>query len=324
MKTNISKNLFTNIISDKKQMAFIILIVILTGVCAYFYKINSDFKKQNILMETEAKNLKISLDEINQKYIDIINKIEVTEKDKIQLFNSLNGVLSDYNGLMQNYDTKIKEVDILNKAVFLDDELLKKYSKFYFLNENYAPSSTELISPIYTLSNKDIRILTEVKPKLENMILAAKNYNQSVSGTSSINNINEINLVVHSGYRSFAEQKGLKSAYTKTYGISKSNQFSADQGYSEHQLGTTVDITDGRSGLVTSFDKTKTFEWLQNNAHKYGFILSYNKNNTYYQYEPWHWRYVGVELATYMKTNNLNFYDIDQNKIDEYKTKIFD
>ncbi len=321
MKTNISKNMLGSFFADKKQLTYIILIIILATICVYLYKINLDFKKENILKAEEAKILKVSLDEINQKYIDIINKIEVTEKDKIALFNSLNGVLSDYNGLMQNYDTKIKEVDILNKAVFLDDELLKKYSKFYFLNENYTPSSTELILPTYTLNNKDIRILTEVKPKLESMILAAKNANQNGSST---NNLGEINLVVHSGYRSFLEQKGLKSAYTKTYGISKSNQFSADQGYSEHQLGTTVDITDGKSGLVTSFDKSSTFNWLRDNAHKYGFILSYNKNNSYYQYEPWHWRYVGVELATYMKTNNLNFYDIEQNKIDEYKTKIFD
>ena len=313
--------MLSSFFADRKQLTYIILIMILISICGYLYKINLDFKKENILKAEEAKILKVSLDEINQKYIDIINKIEVTEKDKIALFNSLNGVLSDYNGLMQSYDTKIKEVDILNKAVFLDDELLKKYSKFYFLNENYAPSSTQIINTEYTLNNKEIKILSEVKPKLENMILAAKNADQNASST---NNFGEINLVVHSGYRSFAEQKGLKSAYTKTYGISKSNQFSADQGYSEHQLGTTVDLTDGKSGLVTSFEKTETFTWLKDNAYKYGFILSYNKNNSYYQYEPWHWRYVGVELATYMKTNNLNFYDIDQNKIDEYKTKIFD
>lgn len=324
MKTkNSLQDFFTKIKENisTKNTFIILIILVLATLSFYLYKNNEVYKKQNLEIQTEAKNLKLNLDDINQKYIDIIDKIEVTEKDKIGLFNSLNGVLSDYNGLMQNYDTKIKEVDILNKAVFLDDELLKKYSKFYFLNENYAPSSTELILSTYTLNNKDIRILTEVKPKLENMILAAKNANQNGSST---NNLGEVNLVVHSGYRSFAEQKGLKSAYTKTYGISKSNQFSADQGYSEHQLGTTVDITDGKSGLVTSFDKSSTFKWLQDNAHKYGFILSYNKNNTYYQYEPWHWRYVGVALATYMHENNLNFYDIDQNKIDEYKTKIFD
>ncbi len=321
MKTNNLNNIFLKVKHNKKIVLYFILITALLSTCAYLYKINSDYKKQNIKIEEEAKNLKINLDEINQKYIDIVSKIEIAEKDKIYLFNSLNGVKSEYNGLMQNYDAKLKEVDTLSKAVYYDDELLKKYSKYYFLNENYAPSSTEIISPVYTINNKEVKILGEVKPKLENLMLAAQNYNQGSTNTNSVNNIN---IIIHSGYRSFTEQKGLKSAYTKTYGISKANQFSADQGYSEHQLGTTVDITDGKSGLVTSFDKTKTFEWLKNNAHKYGFILSYNKENKYYMYEPWHWRYVGVELATYMHDNSLNFYDIDQNKIDEYKTKIFD
>lgn len=319
MKTNNLNNLLLKIKHDKKMLTGFALISVLISICIYLYKINLDYKKQNIIITEEAKTLKINLDEINQKYIDIVNKIEMTEKDKIYLFNSLNGVKSEYNGLMQNYDAKLKEVDTLSKAVYYDDELLKKYSKYYFLNENYAPSSTEIISPVYTLNNKEIKILSEVKPKLENMLMSAQNYNQN-----STNTTNNINLVIHSGYRSFSEQKGLKSAYAKTYGISKANQFSADQGYSEHQLGTTVDITDSKSGLSANFDKTKSFLWLKDNAYKYGFILSYNKENKYYMYEPWHWRYVGVELATYMHDNNLNFYDIDQNKIDEYKTKIFD
>lgn len=295
---------------ENKVRVYEILLIVVAVLCIYFYKINLDYRAQNLSVINESNLLKKNLDEINQKYVDIVNKIEVTEQDKIYLYNSLNGVLSDYSGLMKDYDTKLKEVGTLSKAVYYDDELLKKYSKYYFLNENYTPSSTVLINPAYTLNNKEVNILTEVKPKLESMIFAASSSN--------------VKIIVHSGYRSFAEQKGLKSAYTRTYGITKSNQFSADQGYSEHQLGTTVDITDGKSGLSISFDKTKIFEWLQNNAHKYGFILSYNKNNVYYQYEPWHWRYVGVELATYMHDNNLNFYDIDQNKIDEYKTKIFD
>lgn len=305
MKTNNFANKFKN---NKKDILYIVVLIIISLLSIYLYKENKSYREQNNTILSDAKILKENLDSINQKYIDIANQIEINEKDKIFLFNSLNGVKSEYSGLMQNYDNKLKEVDTLSKAVFLDDELLKKYSKYYFLNENYAPSSTTLINAEYTLNNKEVKVLSEVKPKLEGMILAAKS----------------INIVVHSGYRSFNEQKGLKSAYSKTYGISKANQFSADQGYSEHQLGTAIDITDGKSGLAISFDKTETFKWLSDNAHKYGFILSYNKNNTYYQYEPWHWRYVGVELATYMKTNSLNFYDIDQNKIDEYKTKIFD
>lgn len=307
MKTSNFANKFKN---NKKDVLYIVVLIIISLLSIYLYRENKSYREQNNTILSDAKILKENLDSINQKYIDIANQIEISEKDKIFLFNSLNGVKSEYSGLMQNYDNKLKEVDTLSKAVFLDDELLKKYSKFYFLNENYVPSSTLLINSEYTLNNKEVKILSEVKPKLEDMILSAKSSN--------------INIVVHSGYRSFNEQKGLKSAYSKTYGISKANQFSADQGYSEHQLGTAIDITDGKSGLATSFDRTETFKWLQDNANKYGFILSYNKNNTYYQYEPWHWRYVGVELATYMKTNNLNFYDIDQNKIDEYKTKIFD
>jgi D-alanyl-D-alanine carboxypeptidase len=295
---------------ENKVRVYEMLLILIAALCIYFYKNNLDYRAQNLSVINESNLLKKNLDEINQKYVDIVNKIEVTEQDKIYLYNSLNGVLSDYSGLMKNYDTKLKEVGTLSKAVYYDDELLKKYSKYYFLNENYTPSSTILINTEYTLNNKEVNILTEVKPKLESMI----------SDASS----SDIKIIVHSGYRSFAEQKGLKSAYTRTYGITKSNQFSADQGYSEHQLGTTVDITDGKSGLSISFDKTKTYGWLQNNAYKHGFILSYNKNNVYYQYEPWHWRYIGVELATYMHDNNLNFYDIDQNKIDEYKTKIFD
>jgi D-alanyl-D-alanine carboxypeptidase len=133
-----------------------------------------------------------------------------------------------------------------------------------------------------------------------------------------------INLVIHSGYRSFEEQKGLKGNYVQTFGLTKSNQFSADQGYSEHQLGTALDLSDGKTGLAVAFDKTDTFKWMVDNAYRYGFILSYNKNNPYYQYEPWHWRYVGVALATYMKNNNLKFYDMDQKEIDKYKVNIFD
>jgi D-alanyl-D-alanine carboxypeptidase len=134
-----------------------------------------------------------------------------------------------------------------------------------------------------------------------------------------------ITLYVKSGYRSFAEQRSLKSAYSVTYGAGTANTFSADQGYSEHQLGTTVDfITVGLNGQLAGFDKTPAFLWLQDNAHKYGFVLSYPKGNKYYMYEPWHWRFVGVKLATYLHDNKLNFYDLDQREIDKYLANIFD
>jgi LAS superfamily LD-carboxypeptidase LdcB len=183
-------------LKENKVRIYETLLIVVAVLCLYFYKNNLDYRAQNLSMINESSLLKKNLDEINQKYIDIVNKIEVTEQDKIYLYNSLNGVLSDYSGLMQNYDTKLKEVGTLSKAVYYDDELLKKYSKYYFLNENYTPSSTIQINPEYTLNNKEIKILEEVKPKLENMIFSASS--------------SDVKIIVHSGYRSFAEQKGLK------------------------------------------------------------------------------------------------------------------
>ena len=110
-----------------------------------------------------------------------------------------------------------------------------------------------------------------------------------------------------------------------TYGAGTANSFSADQGYSEHQLGTTVDmITSGLGGVLDGFDTTKAYQWMLSNAYKYGFILSYPKNNNYYVYEPWHWRFVGIKFAKYLHDQKLNFYDLEQRTIDSYLVSIFD
>ena len=112
-----------------------------------------------------------------------------------------------------------------------------------------------------------------------------------------------------------------------TYGSGTANQFSADQGYSEHQLGTTLDFTTPViKGALLSFAKTTAYTWMNDNAYKYGFVISYPKQNTYYEYEPWHWRFVGRELATYLHNidNGGYFYQLDQRFIDTYLVKIFD
>ena len=109
-----------------------------------------------------------------------------------------------------------------------------------------------------------------------------------------------------------------------TFG-SGANKFSAEQGYSEHQLGTTIDFTTPALGAsFSAFDTTSAYEWLQGNAHRFGFVLSYPKGNAYYIYEPWHWRFVGVELATKLHTEGKRFYDMDQREINDYLSKIFD
>jgi D-alanyl-D-alanine carboxypeptidase len=83
-------------------------------------------------------------------------------------------------------------------------------------------------------------------------------------------------------------------------------------------------ITTGLGGMLDGFDKTSAYQWMLNNAYKYGFILSYPKNNGYYVFEPWHWRFVGIKLATDLHSQGKNFYDLDQRTIDGYLVSVFD
>lgn len=202
-------------------------------------------------------------------------------------------------------------VGILDKLSKTDEELLQKYSKVYFLNEHFIPDSLTSIDKEWLYNESlDKQIHPKVNRYLEDMLEDALK--------------DGVKLWVVSAYRSWGEQANLKGAYTVHYG-SGANTFSADQGYSEHQLGTTVDFTtEGLGGGLDGFQGTKAYTWLTDNAHKYGFTLSYPPNNAYYVFEPWHWRYVGVDLAKDLKRDNAYFYDWEQRKIDKYLISVFD
>ncbi len=198
----------------------------------------------------------------------------------------------------------------IEKERAVDPELLQKYSRVYFLNEHYAPAGLLTIpagfgSPSTTPREIESRAL----PFLTKLLADA-----DAAG---------VRLRVLSSFRSFDDQSSLKKAYTVRYGTG-ANAFSADQGYSEHQLGTTVDFTMAETGTLSGFDKTKGFAWLTEHAHRYGFILSYPKGNAYYVYEPWHWRFVGIALATALHDTSRHFYDLDQREIDSYRARMFD
>ena len=226
-----------------------------------------------------------------------------------QNVNSVQAQLGSFQSQVGSITGTVSDLQKLSK---IDPELLKKYSKVYFLSDNYVPAHLSEIPLKYQYSDrKQMLIESDILSHLQVMIETA-----STTGTK---------LYVFSAYRSFAEQKALKSDYQMTYGAGTANSFSADQGYSEHQLGTTVDlITPGLGGVVDGFDNTAAYQWMLNNAYKFGFILSYPKSNGYYVFEPWHWRFVGVKLATDLHVQNKNFYDLDQRVIDTYLISIFD
>ena len=110
-----------------------------------------------------------------------------------------------------------------------------------------------------------------------------------------------------SSYRSYDYQVNLYNNYVKSDGKDAADTYSARPGFSEHQTGLAVDIYN-KELPYTSFEETKEFEWMQKNAYKYGFILRFPKdkvNITGYQYEAWHYRYVGKKAAKYIHDHNI-------------------
>lgn len=251
----------------------------------------NDLKLALAKASSTIENIKEDLDNLADDYRDERNRNGEFE-DQIR---DLSGTLGD-----------------LDKLAKIDKELLQKYSKVYFLNENYIPEKVEEINDRYVQEGKEPQFFhARAIDALEDMFRAARR--------------DDIDLKVVSAYRSFDEQTVLKGQFTQVYG-SGANTFSADQGYSEHQLGTTVDITvDSVGGTYMSFAETEAYEWLLDNAYKYGFILSYPEGNTFYVFEPWHWRFVGEDLARDLhRDDDETFYSMDQREIDEYRLELFD
>lgn len=109
--------------------------------------------------------------------------------------------------------------------------------------------------------------------------------------------IQGISLSIRSGYRSYSKQNTLYNNYVARDGKALADTYSARAGYSEHQTGLAADI----NSLDQSWINTPEGQWLNNNCYKYGFIIRYPQGKesiTGYMYEPWHIRYVGVEIAT--------------------------
>lgn len=101
-----------------------------------------------------------------------------------------------------------------------------------------------------------------------------------------------------SSYRSFTYQTNLYNYYVKQDGVEATDRVSARPGFSEHQTGLAVDISNGLG--IDLFVNTQTYQWVSQNCARYGFIMRYPKGKeevTGYSFESWHYRYVGVEVA---------------------------
>ena len=298
-----------NIEANRTRYPFwVMLSIISLGAIGYLGYQSYTLSKSKTALETELRNTREDFASTSQKLLGDIEAFR-----ELLLATQGEKVSAEQEALTRQaaLDAMSNTLGLYQKLATTDRELLAKYSKVFFLSENYTPKLSVPIPPSYTIQpEKEKFFSADAWPFLKRLLDDAASAG--------------VDLKIASAFRSFDTQSNLKSTYKVTYG-SGANRFSADQGYSEHQLGTTIDFTTSKLGAsFTTFEKTPAYVWLTENAYKYGFVLSYPKNNTYYIFEPWHWRFVGKNLALRLHNEDKNFVDLSQRDIDQYFLTLFD
>ncbi|MCU1513536.1 MAG: D-alanyl-D-alanine carboxypeptidase, partial [Microbacteriaceae bacterium] len=163
-----------------------------------------------------------------------------------------------------------------------------------FNPKNYAP--TDLIEAPLAHANSPL-LRKETADAMGTMFAAAK-----AEGAGD--------MQLQSAYRSYDAQVRVYGGYAASEGAAGADTHSARPGFSEHQTGLVADISSlpGKCVLAACFGQTPQGLWLAANAYRFGFLLRYPDDKTAvtgYVYEPWHFRYIGVSLATEMHTEGV-------------------
>ncbi len=278
-----------------------IIFIIVKGISLIISTIkNSLDNKAEVKTEEKVKPKKTNKDktELEKKYDQLENI-----NNKITYFNDayIDRYIKYKN---ENPDLDIEKVIIdvnigLDKEVYTEAEKAINLNtptilvnKYYYLEKDYVPNNLEKVSTNYALSN--MKLVNVAKEAYEEMAKAAQKDKRK--------------LVIMSAYRSYDYQVNLYNRYAKKDGSDKADTYSGRPGFSEHQTGLAFDLYNGKT-VYTRFEETKEFDWMQENAYKYGFILRFPKDKekeTGYVYEAWHYRYVGKEIAKEIKENNIS------------------
>ncbi len=303
----------------KKKFKFTLLFIII-GIILIIYGLN---KYSTYLYEQsyEFKFLEIgySLEEIeileNNFSDEKLNSLLETDKDEI-IFEILASKYyikehydEYYNYLAENNNLSTTEViSIINTntdeffyedvtSSDLTDGDLILVNKYNSLDENYVPDDLVTISTKYSWgSYGSQQCFSHVYDAFLDMWSDA--------------NEEDIYLMINSSYRSFDEQDDVYNSYLDSKGERYADSIAARAGHSEHQTGLALDIFSKDYSSMSNFYDSPDYNWLVDNAHKYGFIIRYTENDedlTGYSFESWHYRYVGKDVATYIYNSNITF-----------------
>ena len=297
---------------------------------AFFDSNYSTEETRNILDSLKKKK---KIDKTNENFVSALN-------DKGYNHNTINFVLLKMNKteitkmLAKKYDKDFEEYITLdlfninhyeryvkyqkkNNTLSLDDivtrvELNLDYEPYEETEEEKDPNS------VTALVNKHRYISRDYVP--DDLVNMEDGYANNAYGVKEIRKETyehfkkmvddakkeDIVFYAESAYRDHKYQDSLYEQYINEYGEEKANTFAARAGYSEHQLGTTLDL----ANIWTLEEGDPEYKWIDKNGYKYGFIFRYKKDKedvTGYKAEGWHIRYVGVEAATVMHKKNLTF-----------------
>lgn len=175
------------------------------------------------------------------------------------------------------------------------DKTLMLVNKHYVLDKKFTGLDLVKVDDKYAYYDKDYYLNKEAYEAFIKMWEDAS--------------LEKLDFGIYSAYRSYDRQEYLYNSYVKRDGIDKTDTYSARPGNSEHQTGLAIDLK-SRTKKTDYFETTKEFDWLSKNSYKYGFILRYKEDTEYltgYQFEPWHYRYCGIECATYIYENDITY-----------------
>ena len=199
-----------------------------------------------------------------------------------------------YNGFVDARSVRATIVEDPNDVAVL-------VNKYYALPEDYVPD--DLVTAPHSM-NQQLR--QEACDAWEAM------YDACLDATGQ-------GLCLVSGYRDYYTQQYLFDRSTNLRGIEFSVRKNAVPGRSEHQLGLALDITPaGYSEILDEFGETTTGQWVNEHCYEYGFVRRYQEQYKYetgYDIEAWHYRYVGVDVATYLYENDMSleaYYGLEQ------------
>lgn len=163
-------------------------------------------------------------------------------------------------------------------------------NKYYALGKDYRPSELQSIAPY-----GHGKLAQDAAVAFKQLASDARENGYTIVGISA--------------YRSYQTQATLYQRYVLKDGQELADTYSARAGHSEHQTALAIDVASHDHNIL-SFEHSDSFVWMREHAHEYGFILRYPKGKeqiTGYKYEPWHYRYVGIEVASALKKSGMTF-----------------